>query len=1596
MFGRNKPEKQSGLGDKFKELEEAKPTQVEKVDTGFGKKDYYLQEQEQVELGKSGLYNKGGKGKIKFELPKINPLLIAGILLVIIGVAGFLFFYKPTQVVAGGFEIVVFAGEAKLPNAVVTVYDGEIAIANATTDSSGRVSFSGLPNKILKFEVSTSSGKVNKSINTRGRKAYSFNVGGAGIIAVDELVFSILQEGTREPIEGVKISYSLGSEVARRFVDSASDGKAVIPLEGESIVRLRIVDPQRRFQPESFSILASKAPREILLKPLERSATQANVEPLTTSVIVKPRFESAVVPNAIVTASYVFTGGEINSVAATNGEARFENLSINSLISFTVQAPSFYPKSNQVQLTKEMQPIVISLNKIPPEAPRTKIVANVGSGEVYIFQKGNLTKLVSTVLVNGSAQFVLEEGAYYALVIAQGYLPFTTSEFTNGEQVNVELLQSSEENSVNLEVNVTDEDGASLSGASAVVLNADGLLASLPIETQLDAPVTFVLPVNLQAEARAVFEGIEASQVVDLFQDASVQLQLSTKAAFLDLQVRSLKDNSLVSVTLTSFYNGAAYNSCSGNGGCTVRVKGNEDIAVQVEGAGYLPYTFYSESIPERTAKSDVVHVVPSSLANAVDVKLLEVKNSESNVVTGNVLRPGKYNARFFVSGINAEQLSLYVRIGDGKQNSSLSAVHLLEPLSVNDVDVAKSKVYLGEKPQCEDLLDPAMEPPYKWVELTFFNTSTQEVDIPFEIPQNIRGNSTFTLEYRGKIVAGNAVSRFPQDSVLGFEPASLTRANCYAETTGQRFTISESQAPSIESVLPLVEGQFTSSDGIVFDPVQGKIKSQNGLTAFELQVDSILPGDAMPLALQSDDQCSILVKQPNTTSNDPTASCYRYDSAKSMLVFETKELNSICPIYLKNDKFYSKNGARVLRSNATLSILATCSPEAKMEMPITVKFVSDVVSLTVKPESDQLGEGDAAKLLYVINNRQLQRRNIEATFQSTKNYQLSGVSAKAIAWRGPGDLEFSENGDLIEQITFEGTPNNFLKTGIGILSHRQTTCGASDVYCCANGWCTRKALEEFIPSFKEIALKTAKATAFRRGSGQPLAYFSSTPFKFVTVVQAAQGSQTALTVQGTTFSQPVTCLPGNPGVYELTASSLDNGDDSWNYSARALELKSGDYIQAPSGCGGGSNVTQFSATAPNGEVTLCNFLQPKNNCIESTKNASIVSIDQVETLTFEFTNCMYPVFPGAPVCPGIKMVLPAVNIGNLESEAEFNPADAPNAFEKIWEGFSDRSNSNFSIFSWSGQLKCIVPPSVQQFAITAAASGINLMPGAADEEAKTRTAAPVTADVCKQSDFFNLGVIPNMDTLIPLAGVCCPEGITAQICTPKRGKFFVSSRDNKVKIITQWGLTEGCYPYWPFPTTIKGLMQSQNLVSAAFGLGEFITSNGANFEMSLSSETPGEKPVAAAGLSSKACRGDGECAAYEQCAVNSIYSYKGSGAGGSGKCVGASSTPGVCTYSNVKEKEKCTGGMQCETSGDKTATCKECGNANEASCCVSDTNAYCKGHLGCFQTGTVFKCTSNCGDEEQPPCADTMCNSGLRPTSPTFTGDTGSSKCVK
>ncbi|MFH1257768.1 MAG: hypothetical protein V1658_02430, partial [Candidatus Micrarchaeota archaeon] len=151
--------------------------------------------------------------------------------------------------------------------------------------------------------------------------------------------------------------------------------------------------------------------------------------------------------------------------------------------------------------------------------------------------------------------------------------------------------------------------------------------------------------------------------------------------------------------------------------------------------------------------------------------------------------------------------------------------------------------------------------------------------------------------------------------------------------------------------------GDFTDKLTITYE--NGVLKSS--IPNLKLQIDAIMPLDAMPLQFSSSDSgCAPLFKIISPT----TQGCYQIESG--YLVFRTKELAPTCPIKSKGDS---------LAGDKTAKLRIACTSESilPIDIPIEVK-VSPINIKSVQFQPRSLS-GSNAKVFHVLNQKQVPKQ---------------------------------------------------------------------------------------------------------------------------------------------------------------------------------------------------------------------------------------------------------------------------------------------------------------------------------------------------------------------------------------------------------------------------------------------------------------------------------------------------------------------------------------------------------------------------------------------------------------------------------------------
>lgn len=397
-----------------------------------------------------------------------------------------------------------------------------------------------------------------------------------------------------------------------------------------------------------------------------------------------------------------------------------------------------------------------------------------------------------------------------------------------------------------------------------------------------------------------------------------------------------------------------------------------------------------------------------------------------------------------------------------------------------------------------------------------------------------------------------------------------------------------------------------TANGGVSYNAYSGELEFVGNVMDYQMQADTVFPADAIPFKITQPGANVAQIELGKVESKTGTNGCYRYDAAKAILVFSARSDSfPSCPIVVRGDAFY--NGVTKITGdeakvtfhlNAALPVTGT----------INVKVVLQSAG-SIKLTPTQLSGPETPQLLFLINQKQAAFGPRVLRGKSSEAQYADG--ATALAWRGPGSLKLSEDKEEIAAVNYEKLSSYFSCTGqVGL---RVESC--SDAFCCAGGWCDADYTATAAQRFSEYATSTARATAFRRGNGEPYktlaAYLGNKPFTLYTAAQIVEGAQTSLTTAGFKLEgAPATCKPSNPAVYQLAISTMDG--KAFTKSGKTMSLKRYAYLDGT--CADGFTQDATQANPDYASKPLCNFLYGDCSCIRDTNEVSLASNTQSKT----------------------------------------------------------------------------------------------------------------------------------------------------------------------------------------------------------------------------------------------------------------------------------------------------------------------------------------------------------------------------------------------
>jgi hypothetical protein len=1183
------------------------------------------------------------------------------------------------------------------------------------------------------------------------------------------------------PVVGAGVFYYFSDPSNENSVYTDSSGSASIQTLGNNVIFVRVI--KSGYQSASLSVLTTRNEGPVVLRKLNNTGLQFG------NVTVNANSSSGLL------SVYDASSQTLISNSSLSGSVVF-SLPLGEQVFFGVTgANGFYDYNGFVSgdfynvsdgLNVNLNLTVIPVVYTGAWLNSFDVNNNSVSASVDVV---SYPSLVGSVLSSNGSLFVpLVNGTFYAIFSSPGFVVSRSGFFGLGGVVNQTLVSANSSNSGNLNVEVVDENGAPLQGVQVLVSDG-GLLSDAPSSTDSTGSAVFNdLPLSV-FNVTASLDGLTVAQSVDLNVNSSVTLVLSVHSAFFNVSAVNALTGGAVSAVFNSFYGNNSFDSCSGFS-CLLRVWGGSGEQVKASANGFLNYTVSLNDVKPLSSNSLAVRLVPESAVTGMLVDFVGVKDGSGKFTTA-LVAGENYTFDFYIARSNAKSVGIYVRIGGsgGLNGGFIDA----SGFSGAGVGVETGGFLSDPQPECVDL-NSSVASNAKWVEL-IFPSESEEVLIPFTVDGNFSGN--LQVFYRGFGLSNGFYSRYPEDVFLGGNFSSSAMAECYAQTTEKDFLVLQPNANASTNQTTGVffnSSNYSNGDYVFYKQGVG-ISSASGSLNYVLQADPVMPGDVFNFSLENDANCKILIG--NFSGGD--SNCFYYDNNKGLVVFSASPLNKNCPVQVEGNGFIDSSGP-ITSVSTLLKIGATCNVNTQGYANFTVNLAS-IPSFYLLPTSSDWNGGPG--LNYLLNEMQAPR----VLSVNGVNFSFNSSGVQAFEWKGNGSLSVSESGLELASQTYSSNGSSFLANGNSIIGSVAGSC--SDQFCCSSGWCQNSTFNSMLSFFNSSVSSLANQTVFRRGGNLPFSYFyPSANASFYTVAQLSQGVSTGCS--------------GNPGVFKTELSGNGSG---WALSLTPLNVSA-------------------SLTSNCNPVQLCGFISGLNGCIVNSSNANPLSLDQLQKLTFNLVNCMYPVFNHAPVCYlGYSALLPRVELGVITTTAPLTSGE--NFISKLRDSLFKASNVDFNMFKNFGQntFDCNIPVDFPTTLLTRTIG--NSVCSDSTSAASTATpsvnpqcnAAQSTASSSTLLKFFGTlqGSQSNavFNSLNPLVAVYCSTPIIATCCTPKQGSILLSVKDNQVYLMIAWGVNVDCNPVFPLASAKFSSLCDWG-PTVAGGLMSYLSSNGADFEVGL------------------------------------------------------------------------------------------------------------------------------------------------------------------
>ncbi|MEK6843044.1 MAG: hypothetical protein AABY04_01015, partial [Candidatus Micrarchaeota archaeon] len=376
--------------------------------------------------------------------------------------------------------------------------------------------------------------------------------------------------------------------------------------------------------------------------------------------------------------------------------------------------------------------------------------------------------------------------SFSILAIANGKLPAQSEIYTpdtTPKEINLVMIDATDENSADLAINTMDKDGKSIENV-AIKVYSDlkgiaylGKIATDKLAIKLEKGQNYRILGTIGGISGTTDVFLDGNKEVALFIGASVEhLQVSAIDAFTD---------EMLDATFYSIYNGKTFDTCYGEK-CNLFAKTLQETSLRITALNY--YDRETSLIPSSEGKPIEFALIPKSIDQTL-VKFVGVFDSIGRKVLD--LEAGEeYSAKFLVAGNSADKLGVQFRIG--KETSAQNDVAYLKASSASVPAI--SKIYSGAFSQtsnCEDEASKITE--YKWMNLEFSADKPVEVAFSFKLKNNAERVSEIQMFYFGYAIKNGEYLRQPVDDELGSKEKIATKDKCKSKTNQIEFPVKKS-----------------------------------------------------------------------------------------------------------------------------------------------------------------------------------------------------------------------------------------------------------------------------------------------------------------------------------------------------------------------------------------------------------------------------------------------------------------------------------------------------------------------------------------------------------------------------------------------------------------------------------------------------------------------------------------------------------------------------------------------------------------------------------------------------------------------------------